>query len=82
VAYSRGQIVLFNFIHFSVCTRMAWAMSVLFVSFTCLLALSIPDSDLWQDRFLHLVLMLIVLANVGVNVLQVVIYIFFKLKTF
>lgn len=55
----------------SVSTRMGWALSLLFVAFCCLLAISIPDSDLWQERFLHLVLMLIVLANVGVNVLQV-----------
>ena len=55
----------------SVSTRMGWALSLLFVAFCSLLALSIPDSDLWQERFLHLVLMLIVLANVGVNVLQV-----------
>ena len=54
----------------SVCTRMGWALSLLFVSFCCLLALSTPNSDLWQEKFLHLVLMLIVLANVGVNVLQ------------
>ena len=58
----------------SVSTRMGWALSLLFVAFCCLLALSIPNSDLWQEKFLHLVLMLIVLANVGVNVLQV----FFK----
>ncbi len=50
---------------------MAWALTLLFVAFSSLLALSIPDSDYWQTRFLHLVLMLIVLANVGVNVLQV-----------
>ena len=55
----------------SVCTRMFWALSVLVAAFGSLLALSIPDSDLWQERFLHVTLMLIVLANVGVNVLQV-----------
>ena len=50
---------------------MFWALSVLVAAFGSLLALSIPDSDLWQERFLHVTLMLIVLANVGVNVLQV-----------
>jgi len=54
----------------SVCTRMGWALTVLFVSFLCLLGVSIPNSDAWQEKYLHLVLMLIVLANVGVNVLQ------------
>ena len=56
----------------SVSTRMGWSLSVLLVAFSSLLALSIPNSDLWQERFLHLTLMLIVLANVGVNVLQVI----------
>jgi len=54
----------------SVCTRMGWALSVLLVGFLCLLGVSIPNCDAWQERYLHLVLMLIVLANVGVNVLQ------------
>jgi len=54
----------------SVCTRMGWSLTVLFVGFLCLLGVSIPNCDDWQERYLHLVLMLIVLANVGVNVLQ------------
>jgi len=54
----------------SVCTRMGWALTVLLMSFLCLLGVSIPNCDAWQERYLHLVLMLIVLANVGVNVLQ------------
>ena len=49
---------------------MGWALSVLLVGFLCLLGVSIPNCDAWQERYLHLVLMLIVLANVGVNVLQ------------
>lgn len=53
-----------------VSTRMVWALSLLMTSFVCLLALSIPDCDLWQMQYLHVVLMLIVLSNVGVNVLQ------------
>lgn len=54
----------------SVGTRMAWSLTVLFLSFTSLMVLSIPDSDQWQARFLHIVIMVIVLSNVGVNVLQ------------
>ena len=49
---------------------MGWSLTVLFVGFLCLLGVSIPNCDDWQERYLHLVLMLIVLANVGVNVLQ------------
>ena len=55
----------------SVSTRIFWALSILFSSFVSLLALSIPDSDAWQTNFLHVVLLLVVLTNVGVNVLQV-----------
>ena len=54
-----------------VSTRIFWALSILFSSFVALLALSIPDSDAWQEKFLHSVLLLVVLTNVGVNVLQV-----------
>ena len=54
-----------------VSTRIFWALSILFSSFVALLALSIPDSDAWQENFLHVVLLLVVLTNVGVNVLQV-----------
>ena len=50
---------------------MVWALSLLLTSFLSLVALSIPDSDRWQMQFLHVVLMLVVLSNVGVNVLQV-----------
>ena len=53
-----------------VSTRIFWALSILFSSFVALLALSIPDSDAWQENFLHVVLLLVVLTNVGVNVLQ------------
>ena len=56
--------------YFSVCTRMGWSLTVLFVGFLCLLGVSIPNCDDWQEKYLHLVLMLIVLSNVGVNVLQ------------
>ena len=50
---------------------MVWALSLLLAAFTCLLSLSLPDSDKWQMQYLHVVLMLIVLSNVGVSVLQV-----------
>ena len=56
---------------FSVSTRMVWSLTLLLTAFVCLLALSIPNSDRWQMQFLHVVLMLVVLSNVGVNVLQV-----------
>ena len=55
----------------SVSSRILWALSILFGSFVGLLLVSIPNSDAWPGRFLHLVLMLVVLTNVGVNVLQV-----------
>jgi len=40
-------------------------------SFSALLALSLPNCDSWQEKYLHVTLMLVVLTNVGVNVLQV-----------
>jgi hypothetical protein len=50
---------------------MLWSLTMLLVSFISLLTLSIPDSDLWQAKFLHIVLMIVVLSNVGVSVMQV-----------
>ena len=38
----------------SVCTRMGWALTLLTVGFSCLLAISIPNCDLWQERYLHI----------------------------
>ena len=61
-------------LNFSVSTRMAWAITILMVSFVSLTILTIPDSDLWQEKFLHAVILTIVASNVGVNVLQVSIY--------
>ena len=58
-------------LYFSVSTRMAWAITILLVSFVSLTVLSIPDSDMWQEKFLHAVILTIVASNVGVNVLQV-----------
>ena len=58
-------------INYSVSTRMAWSITMLLVSFVSLTCLSIPDSDLWQEKFLHAVILTIVASNVGVNVLQV-----------
>ena len=58
---------------------MVWALSLLLTSFVSLVALSIPDSDKWQMQFLHVVLMLVVLSNVGVNVLQVILSLIGKL---
>ena len=62
------------YLNFSVSTRMAWAITILMVSFVSLTILTIPDSDLWQEKFLHAVILTIVASNVGVNVLQVSIY--------
>jgi hypothetical protein len=50
---------------------MLWSLTMLLVSFVSLLTLSIPDSDPWQAKFLHIVLMIVVLSNVGVSVMQV-----------
>ena len=52
-------------------TRVFWSLSVLLASFVALLTLSLPDSDRWQMRYMHVALILVVLTNVGVNVLQV-----------
>ena len=51
---------------------MAWSITMLLVSFVSLTVLSIPNSDLWQEKFLHAVILTIVASNVGVNVLQVI----------
>ena len=51
--------------------RIYWSLFVLFGSFVGLLSVAIPNSDLWQAKFQHLVIMLVVLLNVGVNILQV-----------
>ena len=50
---------------------MNWSLSVLLASFLALLSISVPNSDVWQAKYLHVVLVVVVLTNVGVNVLQV-----------
>ncbi|TRY67783.1 hypothetical protein TCAL_02925 [Tigriopus californicus] len=50
--------------------RIFWSLAVFFASFGGLLVLSLPNSDKWQDRYLHTVILMVVLLNVGVNVLQ------------
>ncbi len=63
-------------------TRIFWALSILFGSFVALLTLSVLNSDAWQERFLHTTLMIVVLLNVGVNVLQVWKLVFLLLHEF
>ena len=58
---------------------MIWSITILLASFVSLTVLSIPDSDLWQEKFLHAVILTIVSSNVGVNVLQVWLCIVFSL---
>ena len=64
-----GKLNAFDFS--SVRTRLFWSLSIFFAAFAGFLALSIPNCDLWQPRFLHMIILLVVLTNVGVNVLQV-----------
>ena len=55
---------------FCVRKRVFWALNLLLIAFSLMAVLSWPDSERWQGRFLHFTLLLVVLANVGVNVLQ------------
>jgi hypothetical protein len=71
LAGSNLTTIVFH-IYFSVSTRITWAITILLVSFVSLTVLSIPDSDRWQQKFLHAVILTIVASNVGVNVMQVI----------
>ena len=67
----KTELLTVKYFFFSVSTRMNWSLSVLLASFLALLSISVPNSDVWQAKYLHVVLVVVVLTNVGVNVLQV-----------
>jgi hypothetical protein len=48
-----------------------YSLCVLVCCFSSLLAISTPVTDAWQERYLDMVIFIIILVNVGVNLLQV-----------